>query len=69
MDVLVFKTDLTQQHLPLLTHTLAPLGGLLRWSVDWEDCDRVLRVESNDLPSQVVIRELEQLKISCEELT
>ncbi len=69
MEVLVFKTDMTQQRQLLLADTLSSLGGLLRWSVDWEDCDRVLRVESDNLPSQVVIERLERVKISCEELS
>lgn len=69
MEVLVFKTDLTQQRQPLLADTLSSLGGLLRWSVDWEDCDRVLRVESDNLPSQAVIERLELVKIRCEELS
>jgi len=68
MEILVFKTDLTQQSQSLLADSLSSLGGLLHWSVDWEDCDRVLRVESDNLPSQAVIERLELVKIKCEEL-
>ncbi len=69
MEILVFKTDLTQSRLVLVGKVLADLPGLLRWNVDLEDCDRVLRLEADPaLSIETVKRRLRATGIFCDEL-
>jgi hypothetical protein len=69
MQILVFKTNLTD------THRISDLGSLLdihphimQWNVDLHDCDNVLRVVSKNIDA----KEIEQLVLNagyyCEEL-
>lgn len=68
MTVLVFKTNLIPSDLGRL---LCPkphwLTGV-RWSIDWEDCDRVLRIEAPTVPAATIEDDLRGKGIDCEEL-
>ena len=69
MDILVFKTNVTEQHqLRKIQSLLMPVTDIKQWTVDLEDCDKVLRIECNDLNP----REIEQLLFAsgmfCREL-
>lgn len=68
--VLVFKTSV-QSNADI--HSLAAhINGLLHnrggWNFDLEDCDKILRIESNALKSEEIIRLLNAKGYRCSEL-
>jgi hypothetical protein len=69
MSVLVFSTSI-QTHrevielAPLLNH----LAGPGSWTLDLDDCDKVLRIIRTDVCPQQTIQLLQSLGYSCEEL-
>ena len=69
MEVLVYKTNVTSK---ASVNKLKPfLDGLLtgsNWNFDLEDCDYILRVESEDRISQKIISLLKGKGFFCEEL-
>lgn len=69
MDVLIFKTNLTRRRLNALHRSLSDLLKGARWNVDWEDCDRVLRIETNEIPAMTIETYLRTEGVQCEELT
>lgn len=69
MEVLVFKTNVTEQHqINKVQSLLMPVTDIKQWTVDLEDCDKVLRIVCDQLNP----REIEQLLFSsglfCREL-
>ena len=69
MIVSVYKTNITtktrlRKVKPVLNRIL--LGS--KWNFDLEDCDKILRVESPQSPSGLLIAELCKIGIHCEEL-
>lgn len=68
-DILVFKTnidnnnDVTQMSLVLDKHNL-----IKRWNIDHDDCDHVLRIESDHLDATEIIHLVEATGFMCEEL-
>ncbi|WP_138989342.1 hypothetical protein [Larkinella sp. C7] len=75
MNVLVFRTNINSgQRLHKAACRLCKLRGICRWSVDMEDRDCVLRIESQEnglesLNEQAVIRLLTKAGIACEVLS
>ena len=68
--VLVFKTSVSKKnHIkkvkPLLNHLIAKNGY---WNFDLEDCDNILRVESQIIESDTVCNILNNQGFLCEEL-
>ncbi|MEZ4810258.1 MAG: hypothetical protein R2819_07845 [Allomuricauda sp.] len=68
--VLVFKTSVTAEK---QIKTLRPLLNALvnrngYWNFDLEDCDNILRVETQSLPALTVSSLLHNNGFSCEEL-
>ena len=69
MDVLVFRTDLDSRKMVTVAQTaLTKLAGIRRATVDMEDCDNVLRIESIGVDPDFISQYLSQLNIYCEEL-
>lgn len=68
MDILVFRTNLTRHRLDALHEPLSNLLDGARWTVDWEDCDRVLRIEADTRLAATVETYLRAEGIACEEL-
>lgn len=69
MIVLVYKTNITtktkvRKVKPVLNRIL--LGS--KWNFDLEDCDKILRVETQENVSDLLISELCKIGIHCEEL-
>jgi hypothetical protein len=70
MEVLVFKTNLQQaDDVERVTTTMNEEQRILKWTVDREDCDKVLRVESDRIHADEVAALIRQAGYSCEELT
>lgn len=67
MNVLVFKTDM---RCDACKHTVGAVLGVLdlRWTVDLDDCDKILRVETDTVPARAVMQAVRQVGFVCEEL-
>jgi cell fate (sporulation/competence/biofilm development) regulator YmcA (YheA/YmcA/DUF963 family) len=69
MNILVFKTNLTNtQRISEVESTLDIHPHILRWNVDLNDCDNILRIVSKNIEA----KEIEDMLLSagyyCEEL-
>ena len=70
MEVLVFKTNLRyKKQVSALTSQMSSLQGVLRWNVDLDDRDKILRIEADEecCPRKVEDT-LVQAGYFCEEL-
>ncbi|MBO9637533.1 hypothetical protein [Siphonobacter aquaeclarae] len=69
LDILVFKTSVhSPSDVVRLEDLLETDDRILRWNVDLEDVDKVLRIVSNTLTAPDVIRLLGAKGFTCEEL-
>ncbi len=69
MEVLVFKTNIADvTGMRLLKGLFNKMWQVKNWSVDLEDDDRVLRIESVHLSSNRISSMVCDLGISCSEL-
>jgi hypothetical protein len=69
MDVLVFKTSVQQLTQVNQVKTLfTTMPAIQNWNFDLEDCDNILRIESDGLSPRYVESVLQQAGIVCEEL-
>ncbi|WP_119078720.1 hypothetical protein [Chitinophaga alhagiae] len=69
LEVLVFRTNIRfKKDLRLIGPVLDKQPGIQRWTVDREDSDKVLRIESRALRAQDVIRLVTRAGFDCEEL-
>jgi hypothetical protein len=69
MEILVLKTNIEVQDLPRIKQRFEAMTSIKKWTIDFDDCDRVLRIESpieNTLP--MVISEVEALGLVCADL-
>lgn len=68
-DVLVFKTNIsTLNDVQQVAHHLDGIPEIRRWTIDTEDIDNVLRVETNCPPSVCIKGILHNAGYHCEEL-
>ena len=69
MNILVFKTNIRyKKHISALTTHMDNMEGVIRWNVDLDDKDKILRVEARDLSPRMVEHTLLQAGYVCEEL-
>lgn len=69
MEILVFKTDITDpQQVLLIEPHLDGLPGVIRWNVDLHDCDNILRVVSDNISPRVIERHMLEAGHHCIEL-
>lgn len=69
LQVLVFKTNLRlKKDLRLISRVLDKQPGILRWNVDQQDIDHVLRVETHHLQEQEIIVLVTGAGYCCEQL-
>ncbi len=66
--VSVFKTNIQKQQLNRLTAALNNSNKITRWTIDFEDCDHILRIESHEIISDEVIAKLTAIGFKAEEL-
>jgi len=70
ISILIFKTNLHHPNdLNKVGTAMQQMGNIHRWSVDHEDTDRVLRVETTGSQAADIIQQLVVLGYQCEELT
>jgi hypothetical protein len=69
MNVLVFKTSVeTLDHIQYLSPKLDALAGQGSWNFDLTDCDRILRIVSNELEANETAMLLNNFGFVCCEL-
>jgi hypothetical protein len=69
MQVLIFRTNInSSKEMNRLSPLLDQLANGGRWSVDLDDCDKVLRLISDSTSTQEVISYITDAGFFCEEL-
>lgn len=69
MDILVFKTNIEDsKQIKYLSPHLKALNGIIKWNVDLNDCDKVLRIETEQLQPHAVVNVLVNAGYYCTEL-
>jgi hypothetical protein len=69
MEILVLKTNIELSDIPRLKQQFDRLPTIRKWTIDFDDCDHVLRIEShinNLLP--VIINKVSALGLLCADL-
>lgn len=65
----IFKTNIEKKiQVEKISKELDELIGNSKWSFDLEDCDRILRVETQNCISKLVIEKLVAIGFECEEI-
>lgn len=68
-QVLVFKTNINHAaDIAAVAPVLAQEQNVLRWTVDTQDIDKVLRIETRVLPAQHIEQLVEHAGYLCREL-
>jgi len=69
VNVLVFKTDMVcascKQTVALASQSF---GTAIRWTVDLDDCDKILRVETVKVTATAIVQAMHKAGFACEEL-
>ncbi len=69
MYIFVFKTGISEHsHLQQVGPQLNALPGLIKWTLAFDDDDKILRVETLDHSSETISRTLHKAGYLCEEL-
>jgi len=69
MEILVFKTDIhSRKRVNALKPYLENIKGIIKWNVDLQDIDNVLRVETASISACAIEKTLQQAGYYCEEL-
>lgn len=69
MEILVFKTNLeSMAHIRKLYPLLKTIQGILKWNIDTEDVDKVLRVETINVAPRKIEITLQSAGYYCKEL-
>jgi hypothetical protein len=64
----VYKTGISESDLIRLQPALEAFDGIVRWTVDLEDWENILRIESNIAIEIEIIKLLHSLNIECDKL-
>ncbi len=68
-DVLIFRTNIETEHdLNRVATLLEAQPLILKWTVDREDIDHVLRIESTGADEVVIRKSMEHAGFLCEDL-
>lgn len=69
MNIHVFKTNIINStHVQQLSNHISSIDGIAKWNVDLHDCDKVLRVEANDLTPDAIATVVQMAGYYCVEL-
>jgi hypothetical protein len=69
MPILVFKTNVeNMNHIRKLYALFKTIQGILKWNVDTEDSDKILRLETLNVAPQKIETILQNAGYSCKEL-
>jgi hypothetical protein len=69
MEILVFKTNVeNMKHVRKLYSLLKTIQGVLKWNIDTEDVDNILRVEVLSVAPSKIEMALQNAGYYCKEL-
>jgi len=69
MEILIFKTNVeNMNHIRKLYPLLKTIQGILKWNIDTEDVDRILRIEAVSIAPQRIEMALQSAGYYCKEL-
>lgn len=68
MNVYVFRTSLNRRDVKFVKPFLDNSFPDVKWNFDFDDCDRVLRIESDKDVSDLVCESIGKLGFLCSEL-
>ena len=69
MEVLILKTNIRyKKHLKDVAPLLNGQDSILRWNIDLQDVDKVLRIEADDMALNDVVQLIQEAGFHCEEL-
>lgn len=69
MKILIFKTNIRfKKDLKIIRPLLAAHKPIIKWNVDRQDTDKVLRVESASEDTLEIIKTIKEAGYQCEEL-
>jgi hypothetical protein len=66
--ILLFKTNLNKTHETLVRKLLSNYPEIIKVDFDFEDCDKVLKIDTKEDLTKKTIALLHQNDILCEEL-
>jgi len=70
MEILVFKTDVSnRKRVNALAPHLQNIKGIIKWNVDLQDVDKVLRIECSSIAPNTIEKRLQQAGYFCQELS
>jgi hypothetical protein len=68
MNVYIFKTSVKKTDFKFLKPVLDKLFSNVKWNFDFADCDKILRIESEDNISSAICDNLNKMGYLCLEL-
>ncbi|MGN6638668.1 MAG: hypothetical protein ACTHJ8_07130 [Mucilaginibacter sp.] len=69
MEILVFKTNVSsKKKVAQVRSLLTSIPAIKQWNFDLEDCDKILRIETNGLRPAYVESLLQTAGFNCREL-
>jgi len=69
MNILVFTTSVSEpEQVSRVSPLLTAIPAIEDWNFDLEDCDRILRVVSNDISPRYIESVLKDAGFTCTEL-
>ena len=68
-NILLFKTNFATDADKEVLSSLLKKAGVNNWHIDCEDCDKVLRIVSDKLQHQTIIKLINDHGYECCELT
>lgn len=68
-NIYIFKTDKNAQaYLSEVAHVMENFDDQIRWITDLEDCDKILKVETDSIKSSEIMEAMRKAGFYCEEL-
>ncbi len=71
MEILIYKTNISNATLTITREILDADSEIKKWSVDLDDCDRILRIVADKqgrFEEKKIEEQLKKAGIACEEL-
>jgi hypothetical protein len=68
MELLIFKTNASPQHLDSINQCLGAIPGIAAWDFDLDDTDKILRVKTDILEPRAIEKHLHIAGYECAEL-
>ena len=68
MNIIVLRTNAdNRKKMKIINSRLAQIPGVVKWTVDQEDVDKVLRIETSEkLGESAIIRSLSHQGLQCD---